>query len=361
MTEDNTSNKYTNMYWDLYHKNKDNYKYYEDIINDLKRKLSLYEKNNEYTGTIINLKNEYGFIENNSDKKHFYFKKDNCNFLTKLYQEVQYNLNMNEEYKISAYNIKLINMNEYDILNYEQTLHKPNIHEHNIHEQNIIINIKDVNNVTDVNNVNNVTDVNNVNNVNNDPNIDLIQNTENIWYMNGLGSNRKHKEYISGFTNWGLFIENNFVITCNKHGRNKLDKKLKINDLILWYMQGKGYVAILKVKEDIEILNRIDKVKINVGKIVLNNTLVCCEETKNECIKLWEEAEKKHNYHMWKIPVEFIIHVDKNKCITKEDINYSKKEWMGGFRGMLAIVPKGDWKNLVLKIYEKMKEMNILI
>ena len=47
MTEDNTSNKYVNMYWDLYHKNKDNFKHYEDIINDLKRKLSLYEKNND--------------------------------------------------------------------------------------------------------------------------------------------------------------------------------------------------------------------------------------------------------------------------------------------------------------------------
>jgi len=346
MTEDNTSYKYVNMYWDLYHKNKDNHKYYEDIINGLKRKLSLYEKNNEYTGKITTLKNEYGFIENNCDKKTIYFKKDNCDFVTKLYQEVTYNLNMNEEYKIEICNIKLINMNAWDTLDFCLE---------NIHEQNIISNVNDVNNVDDVDDV----DVfNDVSNIISDPNIDLIKNTENIWYMNGLGSNRKHKEYISGFTNWKLFIENNFVITCNNHGRNKLDKKLKINDLILWYMQGKGYVAILKVKGDIEILNYMDKVKINVGKIVLNNTFVCCEETKNECIKLWEEEEKTHNYHMWKIPVEFIIHVDKNKCITKEDINYSKEEWIGGLRGMLAMAPKGDWKNMILKIYDKMKENN---
>jgi len=211
-----------------------------------------------------------------------------------------------------------------------------------IHEQNIIFNINDVNN-----------DVNNV--VNNDPNIDLIKNTENIWYMNGLGSehNRKNKEFISGFTNWELLIENNFVVTGNSYGRNKLNKKLKKNDLILWYMQGKGYVAILKFTGDIEILKKYD----DILNIKLNNNLLYGKTIPaHECINLGDEDNKK-KYMWWKIPVEFIIHVDKNKCITKEDINYSKEDWMGGFQGCCAVKPKGDWKNMVLKIYGKMKEL----
>ena len=68
-----------------------------------------------------------------------------------------------------------------------------------------------------------------------------ISKYENVWYMNGNAED---------IINWDLRIKNGFVTTWNDNGKNNsVLNKIKVGDLIVWYIVGRGYNSILEVKE----------------------------------------------------------------------------------------------------------------
>jgi len=175
------------------------------------------------------------------------------------------------------------------------------------------------------------------NNIDYDQNID---DAENIWYMNGLGGSTPIHKY-----DWTYHRENGYVITWNQNNKNKLDIRLKIGDIIAWYLQGNGYVGILRVCDNVEKLSDEDKLKQKI------NNLPDAEYLKQDKLN-----EEKLNYYTWKIPVEFLAYTDKTKCITKCDINYNDEHWSSGFRGSFCIKPKNiHWNNQIIDMYKKMK------
>ena len=89
-----------------------------------------------------------------------------------------------------------------------------------------------------------------------------------------------------------------FVTSWNQNNKNKLDIRFKIGDIIAWYLQGNGYVGILRVCGDVEILSDEDKLK---QKRYNKNNMPDTEYLEQD--KLNEETL---NYYMWKIPVEFL-------------------------------------------------------
>ena len=68
-----------------------------------------------------------------------------------------------------------------------------------------------------------------------------IAKYENVWYMNGNAGD---------IIKWELRIKNGFVTTWNDNGKNNsILNKIKVGDLIAWYIVGRGYNSILEVKE----------------------------------------------------------------------------------------------------------------
>ena len=158
-----------------------------------------------------------------------------------------------------------------------------------------------------------------------------IDDNCNIWYMNGN---------LSELDNWEINIKNNYVSTWSNNGKNdSVESKIKIGDIIAWYIVSKGYNSILKV---------ID----NPHKITDENYKLTMTE---EQIKNKKECMKKNNYSIVTIPVEFLATTTTN-FIKKDNINDYTGEWSGGLRGCHCIKPNNSqWKELVIQIYNNLK------
>ena len=167
-------------------------------------------------------------------------------------------------------------------------------------------------------------------------NLDKIEKSRVIWYMNFNPNN--NKQSISG---WYNMIDNSFVCTWQKPKVNqKLFEKLKVGDIIAWYVVGRGYGAILRVLGD-------------------------CEYITDSDLKIWHSDEEGRKGHRdWekssgcriiKIPVEFLSVTKLDNCIRRIK-GWNTDEWTSGFRGPNAILPKHDkWKEQVIEMYKEMK------
>ena len=156
----------------------------------------------------------------------------------------------------------------------------------------------------------------------------------NVWYMNGN---------LEDIDKWDIFVDNNFVKTWNKDGKNeKIKTKIKKGDIIAWYIVSRGYNSILKV---------ID-----------NPTVI----TDRELILLYNDTERKERkddiekgkYEFIIIHVEFLA-TTKTNFIKKDNIpNYNKK-WTPHCRSSNAVKPNNpDWCEQVIEMYNYLDEIN---
>jgi len=164
-----------------------------------------------------------------------------------------------------------------------------------------------------------------------DTNVKFIEESNNVWYMNARGH---------GFKCWEKLVENNFVYTWNHNNRNKLEERLHVNDIIAWYMVGKGYISVLMVTAPVTIMTEtdIDDMSLEEG------------DTKS-----WLYDMDNKDYTLLKIPVKFIARNDKYKCITKNDFQHWKSDWTSGLRGSSCMRPSNPlWKQQVIDLYNHM-------
>ena len=158
-----------------------------------------------------------------------------------------------------------------------------------------------------------------------------ITKYENVWYMNGNAED---------IINWDLRIKNGFVTTWNDNGKNNsILNKIKVGDLIVWYIVGRGYNSILEVKEK--------------PHEITDEELGLLYDIKEK-----KEAMKKHNYKIISIPVNFLVtssetFIINNKSLTTE---ISDSEWTFGLRGSHCIRPTSKkWNKQVEDIYYHLK------
>ena len=158
-----------------------------------------------------------------------------------------------------------------------------------------------------------------------------IDDNCNIWYMNGN---------VSDLDNWEINIKNNYVTTWSNNGKNdSVESKIKIGDIIAWYIVSKGYNSILKV------IDNPHKITDEIFKLTMTE-----EQIKNK-----KEKMKYYNYSIVTIPVEFLATTTTN-FIKKDNINDYTGEWSGGLRGCHCIKPNNPrWKELVVQIYNNLK------
>ena len=140
---------------------------------------------------------------------------------------------------------------------------------------------------------------------------------------------------------WDIFVDNNFVKTWNKDGKNeKIKTKIKKGDIIAWYIVGKGYNSILKV--------------IDSPKII----------TDRELILLYNDTERKEriddiekrSYESIIIHVEFLATTKTNFIKIDNIPNYNKK-WTPHLMGVHCQSPNNpDWIEQVIKMYNYLKK-----
>ena len=313
--------EYHNKFWSLHHTNKDLLK----EINDLKRKLDVYERNIIH-GKIktISYHHDYGLITH-SDYGDIFFHKSKCNFqLTSalLGNKVTFNLTISRKLEAHNVGLKMEDLSALDILDFGIYLHPDPDPDPDPDPEPDPEPEPEPDPEPDP-----------------DPdpkptNLDMINLASDIWYMN-----HQYQDHLLG--EWLNCRNNGFVTSWNKGGRNNsLKTRLKKNDIIAWYTVGRGYSAILKVngecrdmtEEDLRILKGRDKVK----------------------VKEHREWEKTTGCEIIIIPVDIISHCDMNKCIKRLP-NWTKEEWTSGFRGSCAMKPKNKkWKEQVITIYKEM-------
>ena len=156
----------------------------------------------------------------------------------------------------------------------------------------------------------------------------------NVWYMNGN---------LEDIDKWDIFVDNNFVKTWNKDGKNeKIKTKIKKGDIIAWYIVGKGYNSILKV--------------IDSPKII----------TDRELILLYNDTERKERkddiekrkYESIIISVEILATMKTNFIKIDNIPNYNKK-WTPHLMGVHCQSPNNpDWNEQVIEIYNYLNEIN---
>ena len=333
--------KYTNLYWSLFNKTKDDCSSYKDIIHEqnleiikLKRELGIY-KATVYTGKITSVSpdNVIGSIECPEFENKISFHKENCkDFILKkthmIDKEVSFNLDFTYG-KFQAINVKTCS-----------SLNQP---------QDYYTLIDDFMEAPDMfENINyTVTEEKEVEEYKINP---LFKNCD-VWYMNGY--NIHHME--SALSLWEHLIDNGFVYTwCGKgswrgdsssHVNGKLADKLKISDKIAWYFPQKGYSSILEVK----------------GKPHLardNELSIIKSSFKEDTIEGIRESFKNYSWNVIIIPVKFLAYTNKDKCIGRDDINWNKNhDWSYGFRGSSAIKPTSPhWLEQVSMMYDYMKK-----
>ena len=327
------SDKYKKMYWSLRHEIKDDYQFYKDKIIEYERKINVYESTTYYGKIVKVIHNTHGIIRNDKYHDLFFHKSNVIGFTLDAsceYLDVKFTVSILYG-KFQAINVEL-NETTYD-RNQKFTL------KHFLKDTNPNIDV-DIDESIDENTDENTDETinKNINKKDYDANIDRA---ETIWYMNG-GTDIKNKT-------WNNYINNGFVKSWNHNNRNRLDERLKIGDIIAWYFQGKGYSAILRVCDNVTTFSDED-----ILKIFTSNTNSIEDFDK---VKEFRNYEKKDNWYLWKIPVEFLAHTnDIHKCITRYDINYNENDWTAGLRGSNCMRPNNDkWKDQVIDIYRKLK------
>ena len=337
--------EYHNKFWKLYHEKKE----LKKENHKLRLRIDIYEKRILY-GEVKRISQhlDYGIL-NNSDYGDIFFHSSQCNFNMNNHligTKLKFNMIFNK--KLEAINLELqINdsLSAFDIL--DSGIYKSNslkIDECNdsISESSIESNISDDSNESFIS-CTDLTDTK-MNNIHEDniskEHIKMINDTRKIWYMNC-----KMKIINKPKNSWSNSIDNEFVFTWLKPKVNqKLSEKLKINDIIAWYMIGNGYSAIVRVKGLCSLMNK-DDLKIHYPD-------------KNEQeIKDHLEWEKNSNCRIIKIPVEFLAYTDLNNCIKKH-LSWLPRDWTSGFRGPSAISPTHPrWKEQVITLYKMMKNI----
>ena len=162
--------------------------------------------------------------------------------------------------------------------------------------------------------------------------IQNINSAKNVWYMNG------HER---SMIYWKALIRNGFVVTWNKDKRNKnIFHKLIKDDIVAWYIRGKGFIAILKV--------------IDPPGMITDNELDALTSSKNVYSSgdrvWWKECGIK-------IPVSFLTHVKPDQCVNRSDIP-SITKWTYGLRGSCCMKPSSDeWKQQVIEMYKYMESI----
>jgi cold shock CspA family protein len=334
--------EYNSKFWAGYHTNKE----LKRENRKLMMRLDIYEKRILY-GEIKRISHhcDYGILTN-SEYGDIFFHSSQCKFNISnilLGKKVKFNLTITK--KLEAINVELILgdiSNVFDIL--ETGIY--NSDSFQINESS-----EDTSDTSDTssdntpgdNSTSNLLNSGLNNNIlpedNYEEDLKIIHNARKIWYMNcRLDSN--NPDHVNS---WSNSIDNGFVGTWQKDKVNqKLCQKLVVGDIIAWYIVGKGYSAILRVKEECSLMNK-DDLKIHYP------------EKNDEDIKNHLEWEKRENSRIIKIPVEFLAYTDLNKCIKRME-GWQKEDWTMGYRGSNSMLPKNKrWKEQVMKMYKNMK------
>jgi len=340
--------EYHSKFWKIYHEKKELSKENRRLM----LRLDIYEKR-ILCGEVkrISHHSDYGILTN-LEYGDIFFHSSQCKFNISnhlLGKKVKFNLTITK--KLEAINVELILgdiSNLFDIL--ESGIYKSGSLQIDELSDTSSDNISDTSsdNISDDNTSEANSTSNLLNNGLNDnilpednyeEDLKIIHNARKIWYMNcRLDYNNQ------GHVNsWSNSIDNGFVGTWQKDKVNqKLCEKLVIGDIITWYIVGKGYSAILRVKEECGLMNK-DDLKIHYP------------DKNEEEIKCHLEWEKRENCRIIKIPVEFLAYTKIDKSIKRME-GWSKEDWTSGFRGSNSMLPKHPrWKEQVLKMYKEMK------
>jgi hypothetical protein len=332
--------EYHSKFWKIYHEKKELSKENRKLM----LRLDIYEKKIFY-GEIkrISHHGDYGILTN-SEYGDIFFHSSQCKFNISnhlLSKKVKFNLTITK--KLEAINVELILgdiSNVFDIL--ESGIYKSgSLQIDEISEDTSSDNISD-DNTSDDNSANMLLNNGLNDNIlpedNYEEDLKMIHNSRKIWYMNFRTWPHDDKK---ANENWLNLIDNGFVCTWQKDNSNtKLFEKLLMGDIIAWYVIGKGYGAILKVKGDCSFITD-DDLKI--------------WHTTEESLKTHHEWAKKNDCRIIKIPVEFLAYTKIDKSIKKMK-GWQKEDWTSGFRGPNAISPKHPrWREQVMKMYKEMK------
>jgi len=298
--------KYKNMYWKKHHECEG----LKKQIVDFQRDLQVYQRK-RYTGTIMWLSPhfDHGIISSEEFKTLFFHISQCSGFKLQsstINKEVSFNVSINRG-KFQAVNVSLSqdSMDYFDMLDHMETNEETT--SSNVEE--VIIEIED-----------NLED----------DNLETIKQAKDIWYMNARGHS---------WDVWETLCDNQFVYTWNQTGKNdSLKDKLKINDIISWFMSGHGgYISILRVTGPITRMTDEELLAISF---------------------IWKDHMVEHDYHLLKIPVEFLSSVDKHNCVKKSDIPHWDSDWTSGLRGSYCMKPKNPlWKDQVIEMYKYMKSL----
>lgn len=332
--------EYNSKFWAGYHEKKELTKENRKLM----MRLDIYEKRILY-GEIKRISHhcDYGIL-NNSEYGDIFFHSSQCKFNISnilLGKKVKFNLTISK--KIEAKNVELILgdiSNVFDILE-TGIYNSDSLQIDEISEDTSSGNISDDNSSED-NTTSNLLNTGLNDNIlpedNYEEDLKSIHNARKIWYMNFRTWPHDDKK---ANENWLNLVDNGFVCTWQKDNLNtKLFEKLVIGDIIAWYVIGKGYGAILRVKGDCSFITD-DDLKI--------------WHTTEESLKTHHEWAKKNDCRIIKIPVEFLAYTKIDKCIKRME-RWSIEDWTSGFRGPNAISPKHPrWKEQVMKMYKEMK------
>lgn len=333
--------EYHGKFWAGYHTNKELTKENRKLM----MRLDIYEKRVLY-GEIKRISHHYDYgILTNSEYGDIFFHSSQCKFNISnilLGKKVKFNLMITK--KVEAINVELIIgdiSNVFDIL--ETGIYNSDNFQINESSDNTSdTSDTSSDNTSEANSTNMLLNTGLNDNIlpedNYEEDLKSIHNARKIWYMNFRTWPHDDKK---ANENWLNLIDNGFVCTWQKDNLNqKLFEKLLIGDIIAWYVIGKGYGAILRVKDKCSYITD-DDLKI--------------WHTTEESLKDHQEWAKKNECRIIKIPVEFLAYTDLNKCIKRMK-GWSKEDWTSGFRGPNSISPKHPrWKEQVMKMYKKMK------
>jgi hypothetical protein len=339
--------EYHSKFWKIYHEKKELSKENRRLM----LRLDIYEKR-ILCGEVkrISHHSDYGILTN-LEYGDIFFHSSQCKFNISnhlLGKKVKFNLTITK--KLEAINVELILgdiSNLFDIL--ESGIYKSGSLQIDELSDTSSDNISDTSsdNISDDNTSEANSTSNLLNNGLNDnilpednyeEDLKIIHNARKIWYMNFRTWPHDDKK---ANENWLNLVDNGFVCTWQKDNLNqKLFEKLLIGDIIAWYVIGKGYGAILRVKEECSFITD-DDLKI--------------WHTTEESLKTHHEWAKKNDCRIIKIPVEFLAYTKIDKSIKRME-GWSKEDWTSGFRGPNAISPKHPrWKEQILKMYKEMK------
>ena len=174
-------------------------------------------------------------------------------------------------------------------------------------------------------------------------NLKKLYESKNIFYMNGNAEDLKI---------WNSTIcKNNILTTWIKYGKktqNKdIEKKLKNDDIIVWYIKGHGFNSIVKVTDSPIVFN----IENDQDRVILEEYYESWKH-KFSTFDEWLNDEKINNYKRVGIKVEFLVTSNTKFIMHRETINWNK-EWTYGLRGSDLYEPKNEyWKEQVIEIYK---------